>query len=128
MELLLQITALCLTGCVLSLLLKKEVPALQLLLVVGIAVVLLLSMAQTAGDMQELLVTFSEECGIASDYLLLILKCMAVATVVRIGGDLCRDAGQSALASLIEITGTLSAALLAVPLIKVLIKTVMNHL
>lgn len=126
MGLLLRITALSVAVCALGLLLKKDVPALQLLLALGTAIVLLKAAAETAGDVGALMEEFSSATGIAQDYLTLILKCTAVAVVVRIGGDLCRDAGQSALASIIEITGTLSAALLAAPLMKALLETVLR--
>lgn len=125
MELLFRITALCVIACTLGLLLKKDVPALQLLLALGTMAVLLYSAVETAGNIGTLMKDFSTVTGIASDYIVLILKCMAVAAVVRLGGDLCRDAGQSALASLIEITGTLSAALLAAPLMRVLLESVL---
>lgn len=124
METLLRITALCVTSCALGLLLKKDVPAMQLLLTVAVTVVLLDAAADTIGEVRALLTLFTEKTGIEGDYLALTLKCVAVAVVVRLGGDLCRDAGQSALASLIEIAGTLSAAVLAAPLLRALLETV----
>lgn len=124
METLLRITALCVTSCALGLLLKKDVPAMQLLLTVAVTVVLLGAAAGMIGEVRTLLTLFTEKTGIEGDYLALTLKCVAVAVVVRLGGDLCRDAGQSALASLIEIAGTLSAAVLAAPLLRALLETV----
>ncbi len=125
MELLFRMTALCVVSSALGLLLKKDVPALQLLLALGTAAVLLYTALETAGDVSSWMEEFASATGIASDYLALIVKCTAVAAVVRVGGDVCRDAGQSALASLIEIAGTLTAALLAVPLMKTLLESVL---
>lgn len=124
METLLRITALCVTSCALGLLLKKDVPAMQLLLAVAVTTVLLCAMADTVGEVQTLLALFTEKTGIEGEYLALTLKFVAVAVIVRLGSDLCRDAGQSALASLIEIAGTFSAAVLAAPLLRVLLETV----
>ena len=41
-----------------------------------------------------------------------------LALVVQVGGNLCRDAGESALASVVETAGTLCALLAALPLLR----------
>lgn len=128
MELLLRITALAVTVSALGLLLKKDVPALQLLLALGAMAVLLMAAMELMGQLQALGQEFSSATGIESAYLALTAKCAAVAAIVRLGGDLCRDAGQSALASLIEIVGTLSAAALAAPLLRTLLESVWGAL
>ncbi len=128
MELLLRVIALCITACALGLLLKKDVPALQLMLGIATAAVLLTSAAELGRSIGTVMEEFSSMTGIDHSYLTLIVKCMAVAAAVRLGGDLCRDAGQSALASIIEITGTLSAAVMTAPLMKALLNAVLDVL
>lgn len=128
METLLRITALSVLSAALGLLLKKDVPALQLGLTVGVMAALGLAALETAGEVRGLLALFTEKTGIDEGYLTLTMKCVALAVIVRLGGDLCRDAGQSALASLIELTGTLSAAVLALPLLRALVETVWSVL
>lgn len=128
MEALLRITALSVLSAVLGLLLKKDVPALQLGLTVGVMAALGLAALEAAGEVRGLLALFTEKTDIDESYLTLTMKCVALAVIVRLGGDLCRDAGQSALASLIELTGTLSAAVLALPLLRALLETVWSVL
>lgn len=128
MALLLRMTALCVVASALGLLLKKDVPALQLLLTLGTAAVLGTAVLELAGQATALGREFSAATGIDGSYLALTLKCAAIAVVVRLGGDLCRDAGQTALASLIEITGTFSAAALAAPLLRTLLESVWGAL
>lgn len=117
METVLRTAALCLIACVLALLLKKDVPALQLLLVLAVAAALLVPAVRAAGELWALLAELAERSEIAPAYLAAVGKCALIAAVVRVGGDLCRNAGQSALASLLEIAGTLCAAALAAPLL-----------
>ena len=126
METVLRMTALCVTGCVLAQLLKKEVPALQLLLVLGITAVLLTAAAKMAEGVGAVLGELAERAGIASEYLGIVAKCAGIAAVSRIGGDLCRDAGQSALSSLIELFATLAAAVLMLPLMKTVLDAVLE--
>ena len=128
METILRVTALCLTACVLAQLLKKDVPALQLLLVLAVAAVLLVPAARAAEELLSLLNELIERSEIEPAYLAVVGKCALIAAVVRVGGDLCRDAGQSALASLIEIAGALCAAALAVPLLGAILTMILETL
>ena len=126
METVLRAVALCLTGCVLSQLLKKDVPALQLLLTVGIVLTLALPAVKAMGSLLNLLEDLSLSAGIGEEKLRIVLKCAAIAAVVRLGGDICRDAGQSALATLLEITGTVAAMAVTMPLISSVLETILS--
>ena len=46
-----------------------------------------------------------------------LYKTLGIALVTRIGGDLCRDAGESALASALDAAGSVCALLVALPLL-----------
>ena len=93
MEQVIQVTGLCVVGALLALVVKRGSPETALLLAVGAAVVVALALA---GVVKELL-AFLGELG---------------------GGNLCRDAGESALASVVETAGTLCALLAALPLLR----------
>ncbi len=45
-------------------------------------------------------------------------KTAGIALVVKVGGSLCRDAGESALASAVETAGTVCALLVSLPLLR----------
>ncbi len=55
---------------------------------------------------------------IESAYLTVLLKALAIAIVSRIGGDLCRDSGNSALAFGVELTAKAVILTLTMPMIK----------
>lgn len=126
METVLQAAALCLTGCVLVQLLKKDVPALQLLLTLGIVLALAFPAVKAAESLGDLLLELSELAGIGEGQLAIVLKCAVMAVVVRLGGDICRDAGQSALAALMEITGAVAAMLVTLPLFRSVLETILK--
>ncbi len=46
-----------------------------------------------------------------------VLKCLGIALTSRLASDLCKDASQGALASALEIAGTLCAAAVSMPTI-----------
>ncbi len=126
METLLQAAAVCLVGCVLTQLLKKDMPALQLLLTVGIVLVLALPAVNAVESLLLLLEELSRFAGIGQEALHIVFKCAAMAAVVRIGGDICRDAGQSALATLMEITGAVAAMIVTMPLFRSVLEMILG--
>ena len=126
METVLRTAALCLMGCMLAQLLKKDVPALQLLLTVGIVLVMALPAAKAMQSLLPLLEELSVLAGMGKEHIRMVLKCGAMAVVVRLGGDICRDAGQSALASLMEITGAVAAMIVTLPLFRAVLETILG--
>ena len=47
-----------------------------------------------------------------------LYKTVGIALVVRVGGNLCRDAGERALSSVVETAGSLCALVAAAPLMQ----------
>ena len=47
-----------------------------------------------------------------------LLKTVAISLISRIGGALCRDAGEGAMAGLVEMAGAFAAILVSLPLFR----------
>ncbi len=56
----------------------------------------------------------------------LVIKVLGIAFIVKYGGELCRDAGESALAAKLEMGGKIILLSLALPVIKSLFETVVS--
>ena len=118
MEQVFQVTALCLVGALLAVVVRRGSPELSLLLTLGAAAVVLLSLA---GALEELMAFFSElgeRSGVSQRLLAPLYKTVGIALVVKVGGSLCHDAGESALASAVETAGTVCALLVSLPLLR----------
>ena len=111
MEQVIQVTGLCVVGALLALVVKRGSPETALLLAVGAAVVVALALA---GVVEEL----AEASGVPPGLFAPLYKTIGIALVVQVGGNLCRDAGESALAAVVETAGTLCALLAALPLLR----------
>ena len=94
-----KVTALCLVGAVLAALLKKSSPELAVLLALVRGV--------------ETVTAFVREVmqwgGVESALFAPLFKTVAIALISRTGADLCRDAGEGAMASLVETAGAFGA-------------------
>ncbi|MEG1683320.1 MAG: SpoIIIAC/SpoIIIAD family protein [Oscillospiraceae bacterium] len=118
MEQVVQIAVLCVLGAVLALLLKKATPEIALLLTLGVGVIALLSLLSGVGELLAFLKELMEKTAVSQAVFQPLLKTVGIALVARVGGDLCRDAGESALASTVETAGAFCGALVSLPLLR----------
>lgn len=116
MEQTIQIAAVCVVAALLTLLLRKSNPETALALAIVAAVAALLFLSDALGSLTEFLEHLTQRSGVSSDLFVPLYKTVGIALVVRVGGDLCRDAGESALAATVEMAGTICALVVALPL------------
>ena len=115
MEAVWQIVALGLLGAVLAALLKKHTPELALLLAVAVCGAAALAAVRGVREVWAFLEDLLAAVEISSTLFLPLLKTAGIAVVTRIGADLCRDAGESAVASAVEMAGAMGALLAVLP-------------
>lgn len=112
-----QIVGLALIVTVISVVLKQIRPeiALQLTILAGASIfILVMSKIKVIVD---LLQTLADQANISSYYLLIVLKIVGVAYLAEFGAQICRDAGEGALASKIELAAKVGVIVLAIPII-----------
>ena len=119
-------TALCVVAALLALVLKRSTPELGLLLTIGATVVLLLALMESCGEIIEFLQELAERSGVEQSLFTPLYKAVGIALVVNVGNNLCRDAGESALASVVETAGAVCALLVALPLLRAVLTLLME--
>lgn len=118
MELSIQAAVLCVTAALLALVVRRGSPEAALLLPLGAAVVVLLSLAGSLTALMDFLGELVEESGLSRELFIPLYKTIGIALVVKLGGGLCRDAGESALSSVVETAGAVCALIAALPLLR----------
>ena len=118
MEQVFQAAALCLIGALLAMVVRRGSPELALLLTLGAAAAVLVSLAGTVEELMRFLRELGERSGVPEQLFVPLYKTIGIALVVRVGGELCRDAGESALAAALETAGALCALLASLPLLR----------
>jgi len=103
-----------------SLILKKSNPELQ----VPLAAAVLCFVLSTAGVLIQPVMALVQEAealsGLSSAYFQPVIKCVVIGVLAKLGADLCRDGGQSAVAGAIEMGGTAAALYASLPLLTTL--------
>ncbi len=110
-------------AAVLSVMLKKYNPEISMLVAVGAGVVvfaLILSKISPALNQVNSLLT---RAGMPVEYGGILLKSLGICFLCQFSSDACKDAGQSALASKVELAGKLMIVLIALPMIEDITQT-----
>ena len=126
MELSIQAAALCVVAALLALVVRRGSPEAALLLTLGAAAAVLLSLAGSLERLMDFLGELVEESGLSRELFTPLYKTVGIALVVKIGGSLCRDAGESALASVVETAGAICALLAAAPLLRAVLSLLLE--
>ena len=126
MEQVFQVTALCLVGALLAVVVRRGSPELALLLTMAAAAVVLLALAEPVRELMTFLIELGDRSGVSKELFVPLYKTVGIALVVKVGGELCRDAGESALASVVETAGAVCALLAALPLLRAVLSLLLE--
>jgi stage III sporulation protein AD len=112
-----QIVGLGIVATILIIVLKAQKPelAVQISIVTGIIVFFLV--AGKISTVIELLDSYTRKANIDMDYLTTLLKIIGIAYIAEFGAEVCKDAGEGAIASKIELAGKVIIIVIAVPII-----------
>ena len=115
METAVQAAGLCVIGAVLALVVRRGSPETALLLALAATAAVIALVVPALGELWAFLRQLEAYSGVSTELFAPLYKTAAIALVVRAGGGLCRDAGESALAAVLETAGTVCALLAALP-------------
>ena len=107
-----RIVAVCLVGALLAVLLKKTSPDMALLLALAVCLGVLAALTKGLEGVVTFLRELLEWGGLSAELFVPLLK------TVGIGGALCRDAGEGAMAGLVEMAGAFAAILVSLPMFR----------
>jgi stage III sporulation protein AD len=74
----------------------------------------------------ELFTEMAKRAGIGEMYLIILLKIIGISYLVEFGAQVCRDAGEGAIASKIELAGKVMILVMAVPIIAFALDTILR--
>ena len=106
----------------LVLILRQSRPELGLLAALGSSLVIL---AAALWGMEQILSAAQEmarRAGVAGDYTQVLFRSLGLCVITQLASDTCRDAGESAIASRVELAGRVAVLLCGLPLFQKLLE------
>lgn len=123
-----KIVGIALTGAILSLTVKEY--RRELSVCIGIITGIILLFSVTEGLYEIFLETENIilKSGVKTEYLIAILKVVGISFITQFSAEVCRDAGQSAIASKLEISGKILILTFTLPIISDFLDICINAL
>lgn len=110
------IAGLAVVGTVLAVLLGQYKPEYRLFTSLITGTVILLAVIAGAAPLFEELAALLEATQMPGDYLSILLKALGICFLTQLAADTCKDAGEGAIASKVEMAGKVLVLLLSLPL------------
>lgn len=120
------VVALCICGCLFSLLLRQYQRPLAVLLGLGVCVLLLLSALPQMQTVLETAEVLFGKSGLSGEYFAVLCKAVGISYLTQLGMDFCRDCGETAIGSAVELCGRVCLILLSLPLFSALADVVLE--
>lgn len=117
-----------LVAMTIAVLLRQQRPEMAMLLSVVASVIIFLLMVGRIGNVIEILQSLADRAQVNRFYLGTVLKIIGVAYIAEFGSQVCRDAGESAIASRIEFAAKILIMVMALPIIAAVVESVLRLL
>lgn len=123
-----QIAGIGLITTFLALIIKEQKPAFAFLLSLFTGIIIFLFLIGKISEVIRVLQNLAEQTSINMVFLKTILKIIGIAYIAEFAAQIVKDAGESAMASKIELAGKILILFMAIPIITVIIETVIKLL
>ncbi|MFZ5650994.1 MAG: stage III sporulation protein AD [Bacillota bacterium] len=121
-----QIVGLGLVAAVLAVVLRHNKPEMAMFLSIALGIIIFVVMLAKIGSVLEVLKDLSARANLSMVYLGTILKIVGIAYIADFGAQICRDAGEGAVASKIEFAAKILVLVLAVPVVVAVLNSLLK--
>lgn len=121
-----QVVGLGFVVTLLSLIIKSQKPELAVQLSLTLAVVIFLFVLTKISVVLTLFQDLADKANVSPLYFNTILKVIGIAYVTEFGAQICRDAGEGAVAGKIEFAGKVLIVVMAVPVLALVLDTIVK--
>jgi len=112
-----KILGIALAGTVAAIVLKEYKPVFALCAGCITAIIIFLLLLQQLGYVFDIIHQIASRLSLQSEYIELIIRIIGIAYLARFGSEMCRDAGQNAIAQKIELAGKITIVVTSIPIL-----------
>ncbi|MDR0958212.1 MAG: stage III sporulation protein AD [Clostridiales bacterium] len=123
-----KIAAAGIIATILALTLKRDNPVFGVFVGIAISVIILLALMPALTEVFGIFKEISSLAGANTDYILIIVKIIAISYIAEFAAQICSDAGEAGIGAKIEFGGKVIIMTVAAPLIVSLIKEITGML
>lgn len=120
------IVGLAITATAICIILKQYKPEYAMLASIVCSLLIFSAIIVNIVPVFDELKTFLNKISYESEYLAVVVKALGICFVTQLASDACKDAGQEAISSKVELAGKVAVIIISMPLFSKLINIVMN--
>lgn len=120
-----QIVGAGVVAAILSVVIKQYKPEYSMMISLAAGVLIIAVIALNAAPIFEQIGTILSSTDMPSEYIEILLKSLGICYLTQIACDTCKDAGESAIATKIEIAGKIGILMISLPLFQQVLTIVM---
>ncbi len=125
----LQIVGLGLVTAIIIILVKQaNSPTVAIILSILVGATIFLMMLTKIGAIIDILQQLADRANVNQFYLATILKIIGIAYIAEFGSQMCKDSGESAIASKIEFAAKILVMILAIPIFAAILESIIRLL
>lgn len=124
----LQIVAIGLTAAILALIVRQQRPDIAMMISLAAGTILFLMVLGNLKAVVTVADQLARRASLDSIYLSTVLKVIGIAYIAEFGAQICKDSGEGAIASKIELSGKVLVMMLALPILTALLEAVLKLL
>ncbi len=118
--------AFCICGCILSLVIRQYQKPHAVLLGLAVCGILMFSLLPQIQEILDTAEVFFSRSGMNQEYFVILCKAVGITYLTQLGMDFCRDCGEHAVCTAVELFGRISLISLALPLFSMLVQIVLE--
>lgn len=116
-----KIVAFAIFSVIMIVVIKQQRPEIALIISIAAGIMIIIVALTKISGIVTLLEELVQKSGINKDFLTIILKVTGIAYIIEFGKNICIDAGQSAIATKLEMAGKVIIVVLSLPMLSSLI-------
>lgn len=119
-----KIVGIGLIGMLISIILKQYKPEIAIYSAIITGIIILIYILDSSSNIFDLIKELSQKAGLSNQYLAIILKITGIAYITELAVNICKDAGETAIASKIEMGSKFIIIAISIPIIGALLQIV----
>lgn len=122
------IIAIGVIGALLSVAVKSYRPEYGIVTGAATGIIIMLLITENIFNVAQELRAIVDKTGIDTEYFKIILKVIGISYITQFGSELCKDAGENAIASKVDAAGKICVMLLTIPVISGFLNMIISML
>lgn len=123
-----QIVSLGIVASLLALIIKEQKPSFAFFLILLTGISIFMVVVEHVSEILHLIEYLGDKANVNGMYIETILQIIGIAYIAEFGSHIVRDAGLTAVAAKIELAGKILILVLAVPILKAVIETIIGFI